>query len=134
MSDIWIPDRNRPRVVLYLVSYIKNTIPDFWGIPIEARVVFERVVITLTDEIHPYDTEYGLHHAGVYADESGRRFWEYPGFAGLARWCMLGEPKDLPLAEWKDEIYPGGRYVRDGEPVLAETLNAESAALIGQHA
>jgi hypothetical protein len=119
--------------VLYLVSsFKKETIPDFWGIPIKAFVVYERVTVTLTDDIHSYESDYGTRYAGVYVDERGRSFWERAGFAGLPSWHMLDTPHDFPLAEWKDWFYPGLRYMRDGQPILAETLNAESEALLGQ--
>jgi hypothetical protein len=131
MSEVRIPDRNRPKAVLYLVSYLQKTVPDFWGILVDARVIYERAVITLTDEIFPFDTVFGPRHAGVYVDEKGRRYYEHPGFEGLPSWHMFDRPKDFPLAEWKDELYPGLRYVRNGEPVLAETLNGEAAALLG---
>jgi hypothetical protein len=119
--------------VLYLVSFLENTILDFWGIPIRARVVHDRAIVTLTSRVHAYTSDYGPRHAGIYEDESGRQFWEHPGFAGLASWHMFDSPKDLPVAQWVDEFYPAERYVRSGSPVLADTLNAEASALLEQY-
>lgn len=135
MSEIWIPDRDRSEVVLYRVSYLEDTIADFWGKPIRARVIHDRTIATLTDQIHPYTTNYGVYHAGVYVDDFCRRFWEHAGFAGLPSWNEIDPPKNVPLAEWRDtsHLLTGDRYVRNGEPVLVETLIAEADSLLAQY-
>lgn len=116
-------------VVLFSLKYTPKAVSDVGGLPVDAYVVHDVVLVNPTNERHEYSNGYTSYSASVCTSKSGKRYY-YHRSVDRPYWvCLDGSKATL-------ESYPlsgSRRYVRDGQPVSGSSLNSLAQKMLAEN-